>query len=344
MKMVKKERLKKELGQNGKLSQYAGQLKDEVKKSDKEMDEAFDIFTEAFNKSRAKKAFGDNWQRRAEYAISVVSARAADEEATPTHDVQVYVLGKRSPQERESTRGEGTYLSANVGGLGGEVDSDEAKEITIIANGEGIAEKVHQIEYGKGYELNVRKRSQSGDKVTYNMLEKTEIKPIDFEPDNVEKMLSKFFKLVDIADVGDYLNVEDEMGNPMRVMIKANVQSMFDTDSDGMGPITIYNCHDTSMKPEQIEEDESLFGVIVPQSMGIFGRDSWMLFIGRVSKHEQYGLGMFGDYAHPIVPIERKEMSDTSEQTITADEVDELQNAEVEDVEVEDNEFDEFMT
>lgn len=337
---VDKEKLKKEMSEDGKLGvNYKRTLKQIHDDSQKEISEIFDIFSEAFNHEEVIDAFGDDWDRRADYAVRVVKARIADEVATPTETIELLILGREIPQERESRDGEGTYVVGRIRGLGVSDNDDSLKKITV----QGYDDQAHYVEevkYKKSYKMNVEKRSQSKDEATYQFLSKTEIEETDYEPDNPEKMLSKLFKKIDISEASQYVSAGDG-SRPQEVMIRANIQNFRDLQGNGL---TIYDVYDDSMSLQQIENDASLFGVTIPTTMAKWGRDAEVLFIGSITDHDEYGLGMWVNYAWPIIPREREQPQQAEEQEVTADDAQEFAEdmADAE-VDMEDEEFDDFM-
>lgn len=337
---VDKEKLKEEMSEGGKLGEnYKRTLKQIHGNSQKDISEIFDIFSEAFNHEEVIEAFEDDWDRRADYAVRVVKARIADEVATPTETIEMIILGREPPQERESRDGEGTYVVGRIRGLGVSENDESLKKITVQGYDDD-AHYVEQVEYKKSYKMNVEKRSSSDDESTYQFLPKTEIEETDYEPEDPEKMLKKFFKKIDVSEASQYVSQGDGT-RPPEVMIRANIQNFRDLQGNGL---TIYDVYDDSMSLQQIESDASLFGVTISTTMAKWGRDAEVLFIGTITKHDEYGLGMWVNYAWPIIPRERESPQEAEEQELTADDAqefaEEMADAEVE---IDDEEFDDFM-
>ncbi len=339
--MVKKEKIKEEMTEEGKLGEsYKNELKKICKNRGKEPEKVFDAFVEGFNLDKVSEKFGDEWEKRADYAMTYAKGVIADEITRPTEDVEVLILGKEAPVERERRDGSGTVLIGRVRGLGISENIEDIKRINIVGYQEE-ARNVEQLEMNKSYEMNLERQGVAGDEVQYQFLEKTEIEETDFKPDNPEDMLEQFFPLIDMAEASKPKYKEGD--DKPTVMVKGNIRDMIDGIEMGGNLKTIYNVYDDSMSLDKVEEQGNLFGAKVDVAMAQWGKNTEALFIGEVSETEDYGIGMWVDYVYPIIPIERKQPQDTPEQEITADDAQEIDEDMEAEVEVDDDDFDDFM-
>jgi|GEM_PF-6852969 len=311
-------------------------IKQWAKESNKEVKELVDEFCEVYGMEQAKEAFGDDDERRIQWAMKVIHGRIANEMATPTEKIELYVLGIEPPRTNERDDGS-TFTVGSVFGIGAVPSSDSLKKINVTGWGEQ-AKKVNQIEYGKGYSLNVSRQNKQGDSFSYNFESHTEVEEIDFEPDNIPKLLKQFFPHVKIAEA-----TENVSKNPNDYkMVKGIIEDINITMAKTGKRLARYSIYDGSIPTKDIGET-GLFTVMMPAEMAQFGPDSEVCFVGTINNSEQYGPGMFAAGIADILGIPHEpDLSNIDEETIT---VEDANDATTDESEVEDanDEFGEFI-
>lgn len=307
--------------------EIVGKLTDEHKKTlkqwsneaDKDMKKLVTQFCELYDKEVAETTYGDDEDARINYALNAVRGRIANEMATPTEEVEIYVLGISPPGTLERDDGSETQI-ASVFSVGTSEAFDELKIIEITGWGEE-ASMVNQLEYGTSYKMNVsRQSSASKQQVDYQFESHTEFEETEFDPENVPKLLEQFFPKVEIARAKEH----ESTSRSDYKMIRGIIEDInFLSKSEDGRQLARIEIMDSSVALKDVSET-GLFSVLMPASMAQFGPDSEVAFIGRINIDDEYGAGMFAQGLAPILAHEyEKDLSEVSEEELTIEDAEE---------------------
>lgn len=292
-------------------------LRQWAKDADREVKDLVSQFCDIYSMDVAEEEFGDS-DDRIEWALRTLKARIAHESATPTEEFEIYVIGKKGPQTGERDDGS-EYTVGSVLGVGVSESEDSLKRIEVTG-WDDKAQKVSEVQRGQGYSINGSRQNKTKDKVEYNFEATSEIKKIDFEPDNVPKLLKNFFEEIEIAEARQRLS---ENRSDLK-MIRATVEDVNITTAETGNKLARLSVYDGSMPLKDVGET-GLFTVLMPAEMAEFGPDSEVCFVGTVNDHPEYGVGMFASGAAPILKVPYEpDMSSVDEDTLEVDDADEV--------------------
>lgn len=307
-----------------------------AKEAGREVKDLVSQFCDIYSMDVADDEFGDS-PERIEWALKTLKARIAHESAKPTEELEIYVLGKQSPQTKENDNGE-TFTVGSVFGVGA-VEGDKGLKEIRITGWDDKAKKVNEVQYGQGYRINASRQNKTNNKAKYNFEKSTDVEEIDFEPDNVPKLLKNFFEEIEIAEARQKLS---ENRNDLK-MLKGTVQEINVTTSDNGNKLARMDVYDGSIPLKDVEES-GLFTVLMPAGMLEFGPDSEICFVGTINDHPEYGVGMFAQGAAKTslaTPFE-EDLNDVSEDELDVEDANEVVATD-EEIKEEETDFDSLL-
>lgn len=293
-------------------------LKQWAEKTNMNIKELVATFCELYAQPEAEETYGDNEEERIAYAISGARAQAGSELATPTEEVEIYVLGIDPPRQAGggSSDDGNTNIVGSVFGIGVSDSNKSLKEVVINGWNEE-SDKINDFEYGESFKVNARRTNKTNNKLKYSLVKHSKIEKADFKPKNIQKILNQLYPTVEIARAE---NNESKGPNDLKV-IKGYVESINLLNSkDGKKRIRA-DVMDNSIGPNHID-DYGLFSVIMPAEMCNFGPQSEMYFIGRINISEEYGPGMFVSGVAPsLIKPQEHDFSKVEENEISEDDI-----------------------